>query len=139
MFLSSFFFFFKQKTAYEMRISDWSSDVCSSDLDLEDLLHDLADDTPIGAVVVLPQWLSLLPVGLFFTSIGAFVLGALLGQAALVGFGGVCFLLSCLLFVAAPFMELLSSRRRAQPPRWVRPRSAARRVGKECVSTCISR
>src|SRR3546814_5117429 len=30
--LYSFFFFFKQKTAYEMRISDWSSDVCSSDL-----------------------------------------------------------------------------------------------------------
>src|SRR3546814_14105087 len=28
----SLFFFFKQKTAYEMRISDWSSDVCSSDL-----------------------------------------------------------------------------------------------------------
>src|SRR3546814_9200846 len=28
------FFFFKQKTAYEMRISDWSSDVCSSDLRL---------------------------------------------------------------------------------------------------------
>src|SRR3546814_20825024 len=28
------FFFFKQKTAYEMRISDWSSDVCSSDLEL---------------------------------------------------------------------------------------------------------
>src|SRR3546814_3220930 len=27
-----FFLFFKQKTAYEMRISDWSSDVCSSDL-----------------------------------------------------------------------------------------------------------
>src|SRR3546814_10907065 len=29
------FFFFKQKTAYEMRISDWSSDVCSSDLIIE--------------------------------------------------------------------------------------------------------
>src|SRR3546814_7523705 len=28
------FFFFKQKTAYEMRISDWSSDVCSSDLEI---------------------------------------------------------------------------------------------------------
>src|SRR3546814_3558057 len=28
----SWFFFFRQKTAYEMRISDWSSDVCSSDL-----------------------------------------------------------------------------------------------------------
>src|SRR3546814_3005766 len=32
-------FFFKQKTAYEVRISDWSSDVCSSDLDVE--LEDL--------------------------------------------------------------------------------------------------
>src|SRR3546814_7926723 len=31
-FVSLSFFFFKQKTAYEMRISDWSSDVCSSDL-----------------------------------------------------------------------------------------------------------
>src|SRR3546814_956920 len=30
--LDVIFFFFKQKTAYEMRISDWSSDVCSSDL-----------------------------------------------------------------------------------------------------------
>src|SRR3546814_1256735 len=32
MFLCCYVFFFKQKTAYEMRISDWSSDVCSSDL-----------------------------------------------------------------------------------------------------------
>src|SRR3546814_9678575 len=32
MFIVFVFFFFKQKTAYEMRISDWSSDVCSSDL-----------------------------------------------------------------------------------------------------------
>src|SRR3546814_11873339 len=32
MYRWSVFFFFKQKTAYEMRISDWSSDVCSSDL-----------------------------------------------------------------------------------------------------------
>src|SRR3546814_4111819 len=31
-----YFFFFKQKTAYEMRISDWSSDVCSSDLEDDD-------------------------------------------------------------------------------------------------------
>src|SRR3546814_1212121 len=34
------FFFFKQKTAYEMRISDWSSDVCSSDLAQADLDDD---------------------------------------------------------------------------------------------------
>src|SRR3546814_9075575 len=42
-----FVFFFKQKTAYEMRISDWSSDVCSSDLgrvfqELDDLFQLLA-------------------------------------------------------------------------------------------------
>src|SRR3546814_7107960 len=36
LFLCSFFFF-KQKTAYEMRISDWSSDVCSSDLGTPDV------------------------------------------------------------------------------------------------------
>src|SRR3546814_6173861 len=33
VFICVCFFFFKQKTAYEMRISDWSSDVCSSDLE----------------------------------------------------------------------------------------------------------
>src|SRR3546814_6894305 len=39
-----FFFFFKQKTAYEMRISDWSSDVCSSDLVVRcGLLHAVLD------------------------------------------------------------------------------------------------
>src|SRR3546814_10545631 len=32
-FADFYFFFFKQKTAYELRISDWSSDVCSSDLE----------------------------------------------------------------------------------------------------------
>src|SRR3546814_19494110 len=32
------FFFFKQKTAYDMRISDWSSDVCSSDLVIDCIL-----------------------------------------------------------------------------------------------------
>src|SRR3546814_13514604 len=40
------FFFFKQKTAYEMRISDWSSDVCSSDLvDVEQLADGLVGCT----------------------------------------------------------------------------------------------
>src|SRR3546814_8246928 len=33
------FFFFKQKTSYEMRISDWSSDVCSSDLFRQFIIH----------------------------------------------------------------------------------------------------
>src|SRR3546814_8713840 len=38
MFVDFFFVFFKQKTAYEMRISDWGSDVCSSDLVYKRLL-----------------------------------------------------------------------------------------------------
>src|SRR3546814_14927897 len=41
------FFFCKQKTAYEMRISDWSSDVCSSDLDLFPPLPPLADQCAV--------------------------------------------------------------------------------------------
>src|SRR3546814_5256321 len=40
------FFFFKQKTAYEMRISDWSSDVCSSDLQ---------PDRVVAVVRIAPQ------------------------------------------------------------------------------------
>src|SRR3546814_8232582 len=39
-----FVFFFKQKTAYEMRISDWSSDVCSSDLEVAEQLRQVEDD-----------------------------------------------------------------------------------------------
>src|SRR3546814_3155581 len=46
------FFFFKQKTAYEMRISDWSSDVCSSDLpnaDTRDVKLEESSGKPEGA------------------------------------------------------------------------------------------
>src|SRR3546814_2603583 len=58
-----FFFFFKQKTAYEMRISDWSSDVCSSDLrcfdeqiaGLEDRRHVHEEDGVLGALEAFSQ------------------------------------------------------------------------------------
>src|SRR3546814_8532027 len=46
------FFFFKQKTAYEMRISDWSSDVCSSDLGHDDLSD--PPDRPQGTQGIEP-------------------------------------------------------------------------------------
>src|SRR3546814_8683538 len=48
-------FFFKQKTAYEMRISDWSSDVCSSDLPMrEDAIFLLASLTkPIVTAAIM--------------------------------------------------------------------------------------
>src|SRR3546814_10096429 len=45
--MSLFFFFFKQKTAYEMRISDWSSDVCSSDLAKGLLIASIEDNDPV--------------------------------------------------------------------------------------------
>src|SRR3546814_7107252 len=50
-FYMSFFFFFKQKTAYEMRISDWSSDVCSSDLCAEQIEYpmELGDENGTNA------------------------------------------------------------------------------------------
>src|SRR3546814_11740592 len=62
------FFFFKQKTAYEMRISDWSSDVCSSDLVLERVADGVTDDRGLvgrrslaTVVAVLDQLLGVVP------------------------------------------------------------------------------
>src|SRR3546814_9041446 len=43
-----YFFFFKQKTAYEMRISDWSSDVCSSDLYCAPVHRSLSESILLG-------------------------------------------------------------------------------------------
>src|SRR3546814_2805326 len=47
-------FFFKQKTAYEMRISDWSSDVCSSDLQFGWDVLPAAQDIPEDEAVAAP-------------------------------------------------------------------------------------
>src|SRR3546814_5750427 len=62
MFIVCVVFFFKQKTAYEMRISDWSSDVCSSDLprpaadEARVILQVLApDDSEHGVEVVIAR------------------------------------------------------------------------------------
>src|SRR3546814_8884408 len=58
----SLFFFFKQKTAYEMRISDWSSDVCSSDfLEMDrygidpEHFEDMCSNERITALVCTPN------------------------------------------------------------------------------------
>src|SRR3546814_4826211 len=48
------FFFFQQKTAYEMRISDWSSDVCSSDLIVQGTLWQ-AFDAPEPVVLLIDE------------------------------------------------------------------------------------
>src|SRR3546814_7334359 len=90
-------FFFKQKTAYEMRISDWSSDVCSSDLPNWDMLLSFAasSEDPISG-----------------------------GRHKVIGSRPLAI---------PPQTSTIAS----HLPKAVR--SAERRVGKECVSTCRSR
>src|SRR3546814_8921728 len=66
LFVIFFVFFFKKKTAYELRISDWSSDVCSSDLPV--LVHAAAG----GVGLILVQWLK---------AVGATVIGTVSTEA----------------------------------------------------------
>src|SRR3546814_3889125 len=107
------FFFVKQKTAYEMRISDWSSDVCSSDL-VE------ASGTRIitirGEADLKPQ---VIDVPGDPSSAAFFMVAALI----------------------TPGSEIVIENVGLNPTRagLVEVRSEERRVGKECVSTCRSR
>lgn len=85
----------------------------------DDLLADLADDTPFGARVVLPRWLSLLPVGVFAASVVLFCAALMFRSAPAMAVALALFVLSCTMFLAAPFVALLVSRRSAadrQPP-----------------------
>src|SRR3546814_5146181 len=106
------FCFFKQKTAYEMRISDWSSDVCSSDLVTfgfgligfyDDYLK-VTKQNPKGVPGKLKLVLQVLIAG--FAAVWIHMITAAPLNTSL----------------AIPFF-----------------RSEERRVGKECVSTCRSR
>src|SRR3546814_20193443 len=131
-----FFFFFKQKTAYEMRISDWSSDVCSSDLDPRpeaEVVGDRArerDVETIGVAVLVDELVGrVVRVAADSQGAGCVVAGSR-GP-------GQC-------------QHQQSDRAQsAQAPRSSHacvlavakhpPRSAERREGKACVSTCRSR
>src|SRR3546814_7016188 len=77
-----FFFFFKQKTAYEMRISDWSSDVCSSDLASGDFALGLTT-LPLAAMV----W-SAVRFTPMRTSVSAMITVALIAMLAAYGLAG---------------------------------------------------
>src|SRR3546814_2520587 len=107
-------FFFKQKTAYEMRISDWSSDVCSSDLvlpDVVDLLH-----REVG-----------IRLGMRQIGMGDPVERDARHAQALPA--------AC----RVPPSGAATRRSAASNMRKPAGRSEERRVGKECVSTCRSR
>src|SRR3546814_12264792 len=115
------FFFFKQKTAYEMRISDWSSDVCSSDLDQPSLprrgtLVGLIGSAFYGGNLLRPP-------------------RAILERADEAALHHVGDSAEHVLTVAP---DLLSQVRLGDGLAML-DRSEERRVGKECVSTCRSR
>src|SRR3546814_2283474 len=102
-------FFFKQKTAYEMRISDWSSDVCSSDL-----LLGLGEEHVVLVVV---------PVAGFLPKLDVKDL-----RAAHLAIAGVAVHAAHVLLDHLPDAPALGV-----------PRSEERRLGKVCVSTFRSR
>lgn len=79
--------------------------------DHHDSHHDLDDDEPIRITVQAPRWLSLLPVALFGASIVSFVVGVVTTAPTLLGLAAVAFVLSCLFFLAAPFVALYAARR----------------------------
>src|SRR3546814_4236641 len=107
--LCVFFFFFKQKTAYEMRISDWSSDVCSSDL--AQVCPHVGVERAGG---VQPHLRSVRQPEFLYIAGAGTVVGGPGGDDARDG----------RMRPACPSQQA---------------RSEERRVGKECVSTCRSR
>src|SRR3546814_5824728 len=107
---------FKQKTAYEMRISDWSSDVCSSDLQIWADKTELSMDEQVEIWNMHPDlhcWSGTLPS------------------------------LRARCFIKRKGAERLDEVQMRATTVWCVPhkvcRSEERRVGKECVSTCRSR
>src|SRR3546814_20327926 len=120
-----YFFFFKQKTAYEMRISDWSSDVCSSDLRrllrrhtfaLLRETHQQFLSAPVG-IPLEPR----IDAVVFYLPLFHLVGGGI-GQVARYRLHGL-----------VDTKEMGTDRTSAEI------RSEERRVGKECVRTCRSR
>src|SRR3546814_5876899 len=110
LFSMSLFFFFKQKTAYEMRISDWSSDVCSSDL------VSIESDIPVLGLPACEE----------AGQSGCIIAWQSFAEPAEPG------------FIAKAYAA--STGLTGEPRRDTKMlRSEERRVGKECVSTCRSR
>src|SRR3546814_2910514 len=108
-------FFFKQKTAYEMRISDWSSDVCSSDLPTVRICRMMAEleEAQHGDIAAVRDWLERIATAEPDDAWVCTDCGAVAGTwSARCG--------NCGAFNALR-------------------RSEERRVGKDCVSTCRSR
>src|SRR3546814_12405084 len=91
LFIFTDFLFFKQKTAYEMRISDWSSDVCSSDLlstqHAEEVDHATLKEAVIEEIVkpVIPAAMISAETRYLINPTGRFVIGGPHGDCGLTG------------------------------------------------------
>src|SRR3546814_12574081 len=119
------FFFFKQKTAYEMRISDWSSDVCSSDLVAVEIPPAFEAEAFVNVDFRRPSGGGDQPEG-----------GP--GTAPVGHFGGE-FILAVADLDRAGVVAAEHDRAIIIGDAVPGSRSEERRVGKECVSTCRSR
>lgn len=69
------------------------------------------DDAPVRITVALPRWMSLVPVATFAGSVVVFVFSLMTASGQLLGLAFMLFVLSCVLFLAAPFVALFASRR----------------------------
>src|SRR3546814_3067257 len=133
-----FVFFFKQKTAYEMRISDWSSDVCSSDLNrnadafLASVDGVLYGDDPAQGVVEGRDFLHP-DLKLRFTVPNGYGMQNGTDAVSVSGNGGQA------QFSTGPYNGDMNAYISAVFRAVAGNRSEERRVGKECVSTCRSR
>src|SRR3546814_5691294 len=112
------FFFCKQKTAYEMRISDWSSDVCSSDLFFQDFIGFMAENRQLAETLVFEFDQASIAAEDYMTR---------MNLQRLRGFG-YRFSMDQVTDMDLDLQELAAQGFRSE----------ARRVGKECVSTCRS-
>src|SRR3546814_4432386 len=123
-------FVFKQKTAYDMRISDWSSDVCSSDLvERGELLrqeHALVDDRAAGQGADVELLDAVLGCALLDAAADDIEIGLelLLADAEIVADHDLLDLGPCRVGLPADDVDVH------------RPRSEERRVGKECGRRC---
>src|SRR3546814_10974254 len=130
-------FFFKQKTAYEMLISDWSSDMCSSDLCLDDRAG--AVDPAISALQCISQ-LGVCKAATKEINCVHFVSPLILHSLSIRA--------RCMAMVRRAWAAMVinmdshphETRKCRVPSRLQTARSSdERRVGQECVSRCISR
>src|SRR3546814_20364486 len=115
-------FFFKQKTAYEMRISDWSSDVCSSDLHRE--VHQIMGVNELDPISATADDID---VPVFPYPLEQYLENSQTSRS------------QCGAGANGEKRNAVTSADFSHDPFARQLRSEERRVGKECVSTCRSR